>query len=169
MIMNQYFKLKNKKFTGFSLVELLVVIAIIGILSTVSIISLSTIRSKQADTKRLADIKKIGVALERYRAVNGHYPQCTVGTFCDYVDNSEWYTCLGEALKPLIGKIPIDPVRKVNIGYCYSTSAQSTGNKIVLQYHLDTYVSPNSVGADYFYPPAPGVFLYYVTIQPFVN
>ena len=49
---------------GFTLVELLVVIAIIGILATVAMVSLNSARIKARDTKRVADIRQIALALE---------------------------------------------------------------------------------------------------------
>lgn len=59
---------------GFTLIELLVVIAVIGILSTLAIVSLAGVRAKSRDTKRVADLKQIGNALELYFNDNGSYP-----------------------------------------------------------------------------------------------
>jgi|GEM_PF-690856 len=59
---------------GFTLIELLVVIAIIGILSSVVLVSLNSARTKARDTKRVADIKQIQLALEMYYEANGRYP-----------------------------------------------------------------------------------------------
>lgn len=59
---------------GFTLIELLVVIAVIGILSTLAIVSLAGVRAKSRDTKRVADIKQIGNALELYFNDTGSYP-----------------------------------------------------------------------------------------------
>jgi len=60
--------------SGFTLIELLVTIAIIGILASVAMVSLSSIRVKARDTKRLADIKQIQLALELYYDNNNIYP-----------------------------------------------------------------------------------------------
>jgi general secretion pathway protein G len=59
---------------GFTLIELLVVIAIIGILSSVVLASLNSARQKGRDTRRVADIKQIQLALELYYDGAGTYP-----------------------------------------------------------------------------------------------
>ncbi len=59
---------------GFTLIELLVVIAIIGILSSVVLASLNSARTKARDTKRVADIKQLQIALELYYDSNSKYP-----------------------------------------------------------------------------------------------
>lgn len=65
---------RKKTTKGFTLIELLVVIAIIGILSSVVLASLNTARLKSRDTRRLADIKQIQLALQLYFDANGAYP-----------------------------------------------------------------------------------------------
>lgn len=59
---------------GFTLIELLVVIAIIGILSSVVLASLNSARQKGRDTRRVADIKQLQLALELSYDANGVYP-----------------------------------------------------------------------------------------------
>lgn len=51
---------------GFTLIELLVTIAIIGILASVVFASLNESRKKARDSRRLSEIKDIGLAAERY-------------------------------------------------------------------------------------------------------
>lgn len=51
---------------GFTLIELLVVIAIIALLSSVVLASISSSREKARDTKRLADMRQVQIALELY-------------------------------------------------------------------------------------------------------
>jgi prepilin-type N-terminal cleavage/methylation domain-containing protein len=173
IFMNNIFKQKTERLPGFSFIELLVVIAIIGLLGTISTIAFSSIRSKEVDTRRITDMKKISFALERYHLVHGKYPVCSGNNNCDYVAGSGWYTCLGEYLEPFLGKIPVDPVRKDGVGYCYTVNSSSpnpqyASNQITLQYHLDSYVNPTSVGADS-YSLVNGVYLYYIIIQPYVK
>lgn len=64
--------LKNKK--GFTIIEILVVIFIIAILSSLAIISFDTVRKNNRDSKRLADISELKLALENYRLFEGGYP-----------------------------------------------------------------------------------------------
>jgi len=73
---------------GFTLIELLVVIAIIGILSSVVLASLNSARSKARDSKRLADVKQLQIALEFFYDQNGAYP--TSGNCAATVPNSGW-------------------------------------------------------------------------------
>ena len=64
----------KKSAKGFTLIELLVVIAIIGILSSVVLASLNTARLKSRDTRRIADIKQLQLALALYFDSNAAYP-----------------------------------------------------------------------------------------------
>ncbi|HBV01424.1 MAG TPA: hypothetical protein DEF00_03475 [Candidatus Taylorbacteria bacterium] len=64
----------SKNSRGFTLIELLVVIAIIGILSSVVLASLNSARTKARDTRRVADLKQIQIAMELYYDANGSYP-----------------------------------------------------------------------------------------------
>ncbi len=64
---------KNKK-RGFTIIEILVVIFIIAILSSLAIISFDTVRKNNRDSKRLADISELKLALENYRLFEGGYP-----------------------------------------------------------------------------------------------
>ena len=59
---------------GFTLIELLVVISIIGLLSTIVVASLTTVRKKARDTKRVADVKSLQLAMELYFDPNRQYP-----------------------------------------------------------------------------------------------
>lgn len=68
-----------KKTKGFTLVEIMVVVAIIGILSTLIVISLDTTKMTARNTRRLADIKQLQIALKMYYADNGFYPTAITG------------------------------------------------------------------------------------------
>jgi len=63
---------KNKK--AFTLIELLVVIAIIGFLATLSITSLNSARASSRDSRRVADVRQMQIALEMYMNDFGRYP-----------------------------------------------------------------------------------------------
>lgn len=82
---------------GFTLIELLVVIAIIGMLSTIVLVSLGSVRKKGRDTKRVADLRELQLALEMYYDSNRAFPtdiySGTVGLAPAYVQ-----------------KMPIDPL-----------------------------------------------------------
>lgn len=68
------FSLRGGHRKGFTLIELLVVIAIIGILSSVVLASLNSARTKARDTRRIADLKQLQIAMELYFDANGSYP-----------------------------------------------------------------------------------------------
>lgn len=59
---------------GFTLVELMVVIAIIGILATLIMVTLDNTKSTARNTRRLADVKQLQLALKMYYNDNGFYP-----------------------------------------------------------------------------------------------
>ncbi len=63
------------KLRGFTIIELLVVIAIIGILASIVLTSLSGAKAKARDSRRIADIKSIQLALALYYNDNGMYPK----------------------------------------------------------------------------------------------
>ena len=63
----------NKR--GFTIIELLVVIAIIGILASIVLTSLSGAKGKARDSRRVADIKSIQLALSLYYNDNLMYPK----------------------------------------------------------------------------------------------
>ncbi|MBI5221576.1 MAG: prepilin-type N-terminal cleavage/methylation domain-containing protein [Candidatus Magasanikbacteria bacterium] len=112
----------NKK--GFTLIELLVVIAIIGLLSTLAVVALGSARVKARDSKRLADLKQLGTALELYNNENSGYPSgasLNLGTGSGACLNaSGWQTagCSGA----FMDNVPTDP----SSGYYVYTAASSS-------------------------------------------
>lgn len=64
--------MKTKK--AFSFVELIVVVAIIGVLSVAAILSYGPIQKKSRDSRRVADLQKISMALEMARQMGTTYP-----------------------------------------------------------------------------------------------
>ncbi|MDO8523862.1 MAG: prepilin-type N-terminal cleavage/methylation domain-containing protein [bacterium] len=99
---------------GFTLIELLVVIAIIGILSSIVLASLNTARLKSRDTRRVADVKQLQLALALYFDSNAMYP-----------------TTLAPLASLYIAVIPTDPVTRAP--YLYSALGSGT---TCSSYHL---------------------------------
>lgn len=122
---------KNAK--GFTLIELLVVIAIIGILSSVVLASLNTARTKSRDTRRIADVKQIQLALALYFDANNEYPDALTALAPQY-----------------IAAVPADPNGGAylydNLGSNSADTACATASGDCIYYHLgaDLEESTNS-------------------------
>lgn len=69
---NKKNKLKIK--LGFTLFELLVTISIIAVLTAVAVVSFGGVNKKSRDSRRVADLEKVRIALEGYRQLNATYP-----------------------------------------------------------------------------------------------
>ena len=114
-------------YSAFTLVELLVVIAIIGILSTLSVVAFNNVRAKARDSRRLSDVKQIGMALELYYDDKGRYPPPPTPTgtpitgLC--LSNSGFTSTCGTV--PYLQKIPSDPLPNIHYTYSYLNSGES--------------------------------------------
>ena len=135
---------------GFTLIELLVVIAIIGLLASIVTVSLSSARAKGRDTRRIADVKNIQLALALYYNDNLMYPK---NIYCPSSGGSG--TCAGAAPNTgLVGAylpvVPTDPsyteactgseqscYRYVGFTLASSPACNATSN-IVSRYHIGT-------------------------------
>ncbi len=107
---------------GFTLIELLVVIAIIGVLSSVVLASLNTARIKARDTKRIADMNQLQLALELYHNANNAYPAYTTSFVA---------TNLTALVPTYISALPRDPQSPrspsdTEYRYCSDASGQIT-------------------------------------------
>lgn len=114
----RYYSRKN---AGFSLVELLVVVAIMGILSSIVVVALGSSKQKSRDSKRIADIKTIQIALSTYYANNGFYPRNIYAA-----SNAVAGADPGNGLAPAyIAVVPTDP--SGGTGGCSGTGANAAG------------------------------------------
>ncbi len=110
---------------GFTLIELLVVIAIIGILSSVVLASLNSARQKGRDSRRIADIKQLQLALELFYDSCGVYPS----TLATSATNSGCPS--GTTLGSFIATVPLDPQTKA----AYKYAALGSGT-VCSNYHI---------------------------------
>jgi len=117
-----------KKSRGFTLIELLVVIAIIGILSSVVLASLNSARVKARDTKRIADVKSLQLALELYFDANAKYP-----------GNITTSGGAGDLAPTYIATIPTPPTGTSQVAYTYVPL-----NPTCNSYHLGAQLEQNT-------------------------
>ena len=101
--------MKSKK--AFTILELLVVISIIGILAAIVLPSIDKIRARSRDSKRIADISQMRLALEHYFNVYNKYPVDLNDT--NLVQNG------------VLPSLPKDP--KTNADYLYASYGPSSG------------------------------------------
>ena len=102
---------------GFTLIELLVVIAIIGVLASIVLASLNTARLKSRDTRRVADMNQIKLALQLYYDSYRAYPDVAAGI-----------PSATNFIPTFIGTWPIDPIAAAgNTGYTYFAALTSAG------------------------------------------
>lgn len=96
----------NKK--GFTLIELIVSITIIAVMTVVAAVSFTGVGKKARDGRRIADLQKIGIALEIFKQQNvgGSYP--STGTYSTVL------------VPNFIQSLPKDP--KTGSSYVYSAS-----------------------------------------------
>jgi general secretion pathway protein G len=117
---------------GFTLIELLVVIAIIGILSSVVLASLNTARMKSRDTRRIADVKQIQLALELFFDSCSRYP---VNAYA--AENG----CTGGIAPTYIATVPKDPSGS---NYLYAGLNTAGGATVCESYHLGAILEDNT-------------------------
>lgn len=98
-----------KRRRGFTLIELLVVIAIIGLLATIAVITVSGVQARARDTRRQADLKQLGTAIQLYYEDNGAYPMSN--GWCTQISNptSGFATAFQNAIAPYLANVPHDP------------------------------------------------------------
>ncbi len=108
---------------GFTLIELMVVIAIIAILSAIALPSIDKIRARSRDSKRVAELSQIRLALEHYFNVNNKYP---VNINSDSVNSPSFLTT------GIMSSVPTDP----SSGTYYYASYCPGGGSSASGYHL---------------------------------
>jgi len=104
---------------GFTLVELLIAVSLIAVLSGIilGVLDIPGTRKKTRDSQRIADLRKVQVALELYFSDVSRYPNpspvCTGDGWCS-ISN------LGVLVSDYIDVIPSDPSTNT---YSYRTNA----------------------------------------------
>ena len=120
---------------GFTLVELMLVIAIIAILTSIITISLGISRQKSRDSKRIADVGLIKLALSSYYNDNLFYPKNIYAP-----SNTTASSDPANGLAPAyISVVPKDPSANTSDN-CNSTGA----NGLTSCYHYNAFTTASS-------------------------
>ena len=142
-------KLNSK---GFTLIELLVVISIIGLLSSIVLVSVNVAREKARDSKRLAEVNQLSLAIRIYVIDKGSFPPttgCLNGWCCLGHGNagrcwagSYWgSTALDNSLSPeYISEIPDDPLNNTALmgdAYMYRVNTDVNGAYAILHWGIE--------------------------------
>ena len=111
-----------KKQRGFTLVELLIISSIIVLLASIVLVSVKIIQARSRDSRRLADMKQIILALETYYDSMGRYPSITGDACCNGWDQAPCETDI-TFISTLVNQgyvsaVPFDPGTGSGTG-CY--------------------------------------------------
>lgn len=134
-------KIISKDNKGFTLIELLVVIAIIGILASVVLVSLNTARQKARDSRRIADMRTVQLALTLYYDAHNAYPLLAAPAALSTLIAADMTEMKGYVQG---GKLPCDPSLATascvtgGEGYVYF-SASASG-----KYHIGAAIESNT-------------------------
>ncbi len=114
------YKIQDTRYRkGFTLIEMLIVITIIALLSSLILVGMGGARTKSRDSRRIADLHNIQIALELYYTKNGTY---LVGT---YNSSANWDTFVTTLTGAGIGvnQVPKDPLNDTDHYYRYGGTA----------------------------------------------
>ena len=127
--------------SGFTLIEVMIVVSIISLVTGAVMVSLSAARLKTEATQALADIQKIGLYLETYRANYGSYPtSCGTGGAWASRNANPWGCGLGACwISQFSGEgwcpLPYDLNTTTSPTSQYIYYTDGSGNNYKLIYH----------------------------------
>lgn len=107
---------KGDLIRGFTLIELIVSITIIAVMTVLAIINFVDINKKARDSKRMADLEKVRVALELARQIGNTYPEFKTGLSPTYLSTF-----------PVGPKGDIYDYTQLNSGFAYTLDASLEG------------------------------------------
>lgn len=137
--------MKNKN-KGFTLIELLVTIGILSSLFSILIIIINPVeyKKKARDSRRLADITNLAIAIESYKLKTGSYPDTEDTTRVSttpvspstdiYKSTGGW---IGEDLSDYLDKMFADPRNDSTYYYSYRHNSTDYELNATLEYYLD--------------------------------
>ncbi len=149
-------KADRTKKRGFTLIEIMIVTAIISLLMGVVSVSLQAARLKTEATQGLADLQKIALYIETYRANYGTYP-LSCGTGGSWASFNSAYGCnlgacwisqfSGEGWCPLPRNLNLPPggYATNQSQYIYITDVSGTNYKLIYHAPVSMAVPPEFI------------------------
>lgn len=107
---------------GFTLIEILLAVTIIILMTSLILVSISNARKKGRDSKRLADLSRIQLALDMYKDTYNSYPTTLTIAWAEAAPTSTIATSLATYISPM----PQDPINNTGDNYKYMIVRGST-------------------------------------------
>ncbi len=130
---------------GFTLIELMVTVAIIAILTTIVLAQFGVARSRSRDSKRVADIAQIQLAIQLYFDRCNQFPTAS-GTGADSIVNiaSNVGCPTGLSMATFLNQLPTPPSGNFGTGYGNYRYHVHTTSGVNDNYYLMTKLENNS-------------------------
>lgn len=111
---------KIKQSSGYTMIEILIVVSIIGFVVAAALYAINASRVRARDTRRLADMKQVQLALNVYYDQNGNFPSPDIGDGCGGWDaGNQTFQLLTNRLAGVMNNPPNDMTATDCNGYRY--------------------------------------------------
>jgi hypothetical protein len=115
------------------------------------------------DTRRLADVAELSIALKNYKDKNGIYPKLAAGTYVPHYTLSTWPSWNDNLSKELGTALPVDPINK--LGDCGNARFNSTTcwDEKLKQFYSNSISIPPTYPTAPTYPTNSSAYAYFVS------